>query len=89
MTEKAHFQAELPDDWCYIHNESEPIPADGAYRVCFECSHVFPTEQALIDDIRSFWEEYIYGEYPDGRCDYVPPTEGREIFSCPHCAHDF
>lgn len=63
----------VPDDehHCWLHHVDEH--PDGAYRVCGECFHVFPTaanlEEALLADGIS--------------------KPAADIFACPECAHDF
>jgi len=66
-----------PSGWCAIHdtveaNETQLAEAD---TVCFECGHVYPTE----DDLLAEWVNQF------------GPTErvAAEIMFCPLCLHDF
>lgn len=63
---------------CYSHDVDEPDQP--CFRYCYECSHVFPTEQALIDADNAVWVQM-------GRS--APNRPSDEIFCCPHCVHDF
>lgn len=68
------------EDWCYSCNRSEPIPADGAFWVCGECHHCWPTAADFITDVRKMLDE-------------VGGVEGDELVLkawpfCPLCAHD-
>jgi hypothetical protein len=63
---------------CYSHDVDEAD--EPSFRFCYGCSHVFPTEQALIDDDNACWARY--GD----------PMRNRsvdDINCCPHCVHDF
>jgi len=83
--------------WCYIHNQCEPLrPTD--YRVCGECFHVFRTEAELIRShllvLQSLGKHHYPHELDDhGRLPkiltYKSTIKGIEIYTCPHCAHDF
>lgn len=67
---------------CHIHMKCEPLH-EGDYRLCIECGHVFRTEEELVEadlEARKFWSK---------KDDDRPTLTGNEIFSCPHCAHDF
>lgn len=63
---------------CFSHNVDEPH--EPCFRYCGECYHVFPTEQALIDDDNAVWASY-------GQT--VPNRDPDDIHCCPHCTHDF
>jgi len=68
------------NEHCYSHGVHEPIPADGAYLVCFECGHVFVTALDLLLD-------YAVNSPPD-----IPvpgDITAKDINFCPHCIHDF
>lgn len=57
---------------CWIHNELEE--SKGAYKVCFECGHVFMTKKSLMEMCRRLWKQN---------------PEMDVIYSCPLCCHDF
>lgn len=57
---------------CFIHNVDESV--EGAFQVCGECFHVYPTTEDLIRD-DAVWH--------DGA---RRPVE--EIYVCAHCPHD-
>lgn len=59
-------------DHCHVHNVDEP--ADGAYRICGECGHVYMSEQELVDGD---------AEWHGGVRRPVA-----EIYVCVHCPHD-
>lgn len=71
---------------CWIHHEDEEVPAN-VYRICFECSHVFTTPEALIISYNSDLDEL------NQRANYPIPVkkldEVDSIFFCPECLHDF
>lgn len=67
------------DVHCHSHDVDEPW-TDDYYRACYECGHVFPTEQALIDDNAAVWARM--GQP-------CPDRTGADIHCCPHCVHDF
>ena len=71
------------DTHCFWHHVDEPD--DGAYRVCFECKHVYLTAEAL----REAWAEVTAEGYdlPPGTDVIAPPVE--QIYGCPYCAHDW
>jgi len=65
-------------DWgCFSHPDEAP-PAPGDYRVCGECGHTFRTEAELIAEHKTYFTEAEW-----------PAQEGREIYACPVCTHDF
>lgn len=68
---------------CYFHG-MEDIPID-AWRVCFECGHVWATRQDCIDAIEK--DLLRWGAKPDGKPYYL--THEEAPYSCPECAHDF
>lgn len=71
---------ECGDTHCYWHNVDEP--AEGAYRVCGECGHVYRTAEALR---AAFMDELA----PDlGDLPGMPPLAD-EILGCPMCLHDW
>lgn len=63
---------------CYSHGIDEPD--EPCFLYCYECGHVFPTEQALIDDDNAVWV---------GMGEPAPNRSPDEISCCPHCVHDF
>jgi hypothetical protein len=63
---------------CYSHGVDEPD--EPCFLVCYECSHVFPTEQALVNDDNAVWAEMGV---------HLGDRPAAEIRCCPHCAHDF
>lgn len=71
------------DTHCYWHHVDESDA--GAYRVCFECKHVYPTAEAL----REAWVDTA----ADGYAPEVPTSAGappaEQIYGCPLCAHDW
>lgn len=66
---------------CWWHNADEP--SEGAYRVCFECRHTYPTAEAL----RQAWTEEVGPAYAPGPAPAPPPAD--EILACPLCSHDW
>lgn len=78
----------LPDDWCWSHGRSEPMDAD-SYRACGECSHVFQTEAELIADHNRELAEMRERHSDEANAEIRDVTSGEEIWSCPHCIHDF
>jgi hypothetical protein len=80
--------------FCWVHYVHEPVPAD-VYRICFECKHVYPTAQSLVDA----WNrevERINCERPiedfDGPAEPIPRLtvdQVDRIFFCQECIHDF
>lgn len=57
---------------CYSHEVDEP--AAGAFKVCFECFHIYPTVEDLVRE-DAFWHDGVRR-----------PVE--EIYVCAHCSHD-
>lgn len=78
----------LPEDWCWSHGRSEPMGAD-IYRMCGECFHVFPTEAELIADHNRELAEMRKRHSDEASAEMPDATSGEEIWSCPHCIHDF
>lgn len=72
---------------CAIHDTVE-IGTENDYLVCFECGHVYKTEQELIDEDYVFRAE-LYAKYPDTSITVSPATDADEITCCPLCFHDF
>lgn len=64
---------------CFWHGR-EPIP-EGAYLVCAECGHCWPTEADLLADMQRVMMETHVG--------VTAPMSGEDVFFCPLCAHDF
>lgn len=69
------------EDWCYSCNRSEPIPPDGAFWVCGECHHCWPTADDFIIDVRQMLEEV------GGRVELDVQVLKAWPF-CPRCSHD-
>jgi hypothetical protein len=70
------------DTHCYWHHVDESDV--GAYRVCFECKHVYRT----AENLRQAWATEIAPDLRDHGPDPDPPP-AEEIWGCPYCAHDF
>lgn len=68
-------------DWCYSCNRSEPIPDGGAYVVCPECWHVYPTAADLLAS-----HNRVIAEMGDPTRDTL--TDNLASF-CGECMHDF
>lgn len=66
------------DMHCHSHYVDEP--ADGAWRVCFECGHVYRSPEELQ-------REWTENAPPDMRDEPAPPVE--QIYFCPLCVHDW
>jgi len=91
---KPHEMTEACDDThCHIHGVHEP--ADGAFLVCFECNHVYPTARALRRDYRrGYWESTAGSEWGPAdplwhRVWRVLTVRASRIDFCQHCTHDF
>lgn len=69
-----------PHEHCYSHGAHEPLPAEGAYCVCHECFHVFPSDEALVQD--------FLDNAPDD-FDKGMGVTAEHVYFCPHCLHDF
>jgi hypothetical protein len=87
---------------CFIHHEDEPIPAGGAYIVCFECKHVYPTDQDLVAAYQreytrldidndpwpgSPWWDRLLTRWLERR--RVRRITADQIAFCQECIHDF
>jgi hypothetical protein len=66
------------NDRCFWHGD-EPIP-EGAFKVCAECWHCWPTKAAFVADVQAMSRETGAGDYPYDLAD---------LPFCPLCAHDF
>ena len=66
---------------CAIHEKIEVTAGDRSYyTICFECGHVYKTEEELI----AWWNH----EHPSsGSEPWMDNTS--EIYFCPLCMHDF
>lgn len=65
-------------EWfCFIHHEHE-IPLTEPHWVCFECGHVYQTEQDLVDD-----------EFTANGGDIEKLPNADDITFCPWCLHDW
>ena len=62
-------------DWCYSHGRFEP-PAEGDFKVCFECSHIWRTRDEFLADVEVGCREAGVPMDPD-------------LPFCPLCTHDF
>ncbi|MEU4726501.1 hypothetical protein AB0G06_43480 [Nonomuraea dietziae] len=79
-------------DYCWSCNKDEPIPPSGAYVVCFECGHVYATEQDLIDAYNRIVTEMNADgarRYGDAHQPIALRTSADGIYFCQHCIHDF
>lgn len=65
------------EDFCYIHHRHEQSVGP-TYRVCFECGHVYYTEEELLDE-----EWHANG----GDVERLTCADG--IYFCPLCLHDW
>jgi hypothetical protein len=80
--------------WCYSHWMMEPTDAT-TFRVCFECKHVYPTEESLVKAHNDFLHVLNREVNPKGHPDFeltepLPDvTTASQIYSCPECIHDF
>lgn len=72
--------SEKGESSCAICNKIEPV-TDETYEVCFECGHVYETEQDLIDT------EYETAQSYEDQA--IPKQKGIDILYCPLCLHDF
>lgn len=73
---------------CYIHNVFEVMRPD-AYRVCFECKHVYNTPADLE---KAYAREVVRMNETDPTCQPPLDPKGRkanEIYFCQECVHDF
>ena len=62
------------DVWCVYHMCSEEVIGE-PYRICGECSHVFASEEVLLQAAIEMWAQRF--EFGD------------DIHSCPYCIHDW
>lgn len=62
--------------WCRHHKKYED--GNPCFKICEECFHVFPTEEALLADVNE-------GRDPK----HEPVGDVSEINHCPHCVHDW
>ena len=81
-------------DYCYACGQYEDSLR--AFHVCFECNHVFKTEQDLIDGHNAILDDLnkeelcAWGEEkPIERTPLPHVTSAKEVHSCPLCIHDF
>lgn len=75
-------------DHCHWHGTDEP--AEGAYRVCFECSHAYRTAQDLLAAHNAAMAEMAKASrsFPP-TWEHIPETDAGQVFSCPFCIHDW
>ncbi|WP_055566017.1 hypothetical protein [Streptomyces atriruber] len=78
----------LPDDWCWSHGRVEPDD-ENTYRACMECSHVFQTEADLVRDHNAALANYRRQNPANAPHVMADATSAEEIWTCPHCIHDF
>ena len=64
---------------CYFHGD-EPV-SEGAYRVCFECGHCYPTADHLLNAYNTEAARY---DLP-----HTPAVRPSDIDFCPLCTHDW
>lgn len=81
-------------DYCYVCGQYEDSLR--AFRVCFECNHVYKTAQDLLDAHNKILDEvnseelHFWGsEKPVKRKPIPHVTNVEEVYSCPLCIHDF
>jgi hypothetical protein len=83
-------------DHCHVHEVDEPHPDDlgtgEAYRICFECGHVYLTEHdleaAYAREARRAWQ--AQEKIDPGADNGIPQTlPADEIGFCQECVHDF
>jgi len=67
------------DTHCWSHDVDESDA--GAWRVCFECRHVYQSPEELQRE----WTENAPPDLPDRE---TPPAVER-IYFCPLCLHDW
>lgn len=70
----------MPDKWCYVCNKYESIPESGAYKVCFECNHVYITEDDLL-----VAHNNMLSEMDEERIEDLGDLQ----YCCGMCSHDF
>jgi hypothetical protein len=63
---------------CFAHDVDEPV--DDPYRVCFECHHAFPSAEVLLAEHNTVLAAASPGSVE---------TDVTQVFTCPHCVHDF
>lgn len=70
-----------PNDRCYgcgqVHDYSQSY-----YLVCYECGHVWRTEEELVADHTALLAEMKAPIHPDDH-------RAEKIYICPQCTHDF
>lgn len=82
-------------DHCMSHGVDESEA--GAYRICLECGHAFPSAAALLADHAALVERLNTTPTPPPLAPpsglfggpLVAETDPERIRFCPHCAHDF
>lgn len=67
---------------CAIHDKDEPT--EGAFRICFECKHVFKTAQEVIDEHKEAIDRMLVEDRV-----YVSDPEILAADFCPLCIHDW
>lgn len=76
---------------CWIHHIDEP--GDGAYRICGECFHAYPTARAMRRDYRHASRQAEF-HLPSGtswwrRAWRLATVRASRITFCQHCTHSF
>jgi hypothetical protein len=67
---------------CWSHDVDEVVfGPEPIYKVCFECKHVYQTEEELR-------EAYICNA-PEMYKDMARRTKTEDIYFCAYCLHDF
>lgn len=85
LTDPHAAEADCINVHCHAHAVDEP--AEGAYRVCLECGHVFPAAADLLADHAALVEGLNVGAEAGELL--TAKTDPERITVCPHCAHDF
>lgn len=68
-------------DHCHFHNVDEPRTGVGTGHLCRECGHWFPTDADLI--------EATHAKRAEVGLPALPAIRAEEVYTCPHCSHDF
>jgi hypothetical protein len=67
-----------PLEHCFSHSVDEPVAGDDWHCICFECGHLYQTEDELV-------EAYNRG----GKLIEAEVDNADEIYFCPYCLHNF
>ena len=71
------------DTHCYFHHVDESDA--GAYRVCFECKHVYLT----AEDLRAAFMAEVMPCLVSASAPPIQPPPAEDIYGCAYCAHDW